>query len=82
MTFVNKLGAEQSLLGRRIPNVMFYAKSANPLAILRHVDDEAIVDPARSASLVVNRLDGRGRQSRSCRRFQGFRASPAGPTAS
>ena len=60
VTFVNKLGAEQSLLGRRVPNVMFYAKSADPLALLRHIDDEAIVDTARSAGLIVNRLDGRG----------------------
>ena len=60
VTFVNKLGAEQSLLGRRVPNVMLNAKSADPLALLRHVNDEAIVDTARSAGLIVNRLDGRG----------------------
>ena len=60
MAFVNELGAEQSLLGRRVPNVMLDAKFANPLAILRHVDDEAIVDTARSACLIVNRLDCRG----------------------
>ena len=60
VTFVNKLGSEQPLLGRRIPNIMVYANSADPLAILRHVDDEAIVDTARSAGLIVNRLDCRG----------------------
>ena len=48
------------MLGRRVPNVMLYAKSSDSLALLRHVDDEAIIDTARSAGLIVNRLDGRG----------------------
>ena len=72
MTFVNELGAEQPLLGRRIPNVMFNAKSADPLAILRHVDDEAIVDTARSAGLIVNRLDCRGDNLEVVIGFEGF----------
>ena len=60
VTFVSELVAEQSLLGRRIPNVVLDSKFANSLALLRHIDDEAIVDPARSASLIVDRLDGGG----------------------
>ena len=54
VAFVSKLGTEQALLGRCVPNVMFDAKSADPLALLWHVDDKAIVDSARSTGLVVN----------------------------
>ena len=60
VTFVNDLGSEQPLFGRRITNIMVYANSADALAILRHVDNEAIIDTARTAGLVVNRLDCRG----------------------
>ena len=60
VTFVGELVAEQSLLGRRISHVVLDAKFAYPLALLRHVDDKAIFETTRSASLVVNRLDGGG----------------------
>ena len=60
MTFVSLLGAKQSLLGRRIPNSVFDAEFANPLTFLRHINDEAIADPACSASLIIDRLNGGG----------------------
>ena len=60
MTFVSLLGAKQSLLGRRIPNSVFDAEFANPLTVLRHINDEAIADPACSASLIIDRLNGGG----------------------
>ena len=60
MTFVSLLGAKQSLLGRRIPNTVFDAEFAYPLTFLRHIDDEAIADPACSASLIIDRLKGGG----------------------
>ena len=60
VTFVGELVAEQTLLGRCVSHVVLDAKLAYSLALLRHIDDKAIFKTARSASLVINRLDGGG----------------------
>ena len=72
VAFVHDLGTEQLQLGWRITNLMVYAHFADLLAILRHVDNEAINDTARSAGLVINRLDCRGDDLEIVVRLEGF----------
>ena len=57
VAFVHVLGTEQSQLSRRIANLVVDTHFAHLLAFLRHVDDEAIYDAARTAGLIINRLD-------------------------
>ena len=57
VAFVHELGAEQSQLGRCIANLVVNTHLTHLLAFLRHVDDEAINDTARTAGLVIDRLD-------------------------